>query len=316
MLFHTSVFGAPAVAPSHDVVEWSSERKRLREADVVVVHVPSWRMGRRIQRYPGQVWVAWSQESRVHYPALGDPTFMRHFDLRMTYETEADVWVPYLPGLAEWRRIAEAPVAVQRETAPVAAFVSGAADGSGRTDFLREMARYVPIDFYGRLFNNRQLAEDRGLESKLAAVARYPFCIAFENSISADYVTEKVFDALRAGSVPVYLGAPNVKAFVPEGSIIDAADFGGAREVGAYLRYLAAHPAEVARYHAWRERPLPQGLMVRAASVEREAFVRLADLCAERRGRAPTRRELGVVRRVADEIAAAVRGWGRRAPGP
>jgi hypothetical protein len=36
-----------------------------------------------------------------------------------------------------------------------------------------------------------------------------------ENSINQDYVSEKVMDSLRAGCVPIYLGAPNVRAFLP-----------------------------------------------------------------------------------------------------
>jgi len=315
VLFHTSVFGRAPRLPADGAAEWTADRKRLGEADIVVVHVPSWSMGRRVRKYPGQIWVAWSQESRVNYPALADAAFMARFDIRMTYESAAEVWVPYLPTVAEWRWIAEAPVAVQGEAAPVAAFVSGGTDNSGRTELLAELGRWVKVDFYGKLFNNRQLTEDRGPESKLEAVARYPFCIAFENSISADYVTEKVFDALRAGSIPVYFGAANVDEFVPEGSYIDAGAFGGGRELGAYLRYLSAHPAEMARYHAWRGRPLPEALLARSASVEREAFGRLLELCRERRGGAATRRELGMLRRLADEVVVGLRG-GRRGPGP
>ena len=37
-----------------------------------------------------------------------------------------------------------------------------------------------------------------------------------ENSISADYVTEKLFDAFAGGCVPIYLGAPNIEAFLPD----------------------------------------------------------------------------------------------------
>jgi hypothetical protein len=36
-----------------------------------------------------------------------------------------------------------------------------------------------------------------------------------ENSIAYDYVSEKVLDALRAGCIPIYLGAPNVRSFLP-----------------------------------------------------------------------------------------------------
>ena len=39
---------------------------------------------------------------------------------------------------------------------------------------------------------------------------QYLFTIAIENSLEYDYVTEKLWQPLAAGSVPIYLGAPNV----------------------------------------------------------------------------------------------------------
>ena len=57
-------------------------------------------------------------------------------------------------------------------------------------------------------------------------LCRYKYCIAIENSIAQDYVTEKVYDALAAGCVPIYLGAPNIADFVPSrDAIVDYNDF-------------------------------------------------------------------------------------------
>ena len=58
---------------------------------------------------------------------------------------------------------------------------------------------------------NRLLEEDTGRNSKLNLYRKYKFVIAFENAIEEDYVTEKFYDPLLAGSVPVYLGAPSIK---------------------------------------------------------------------------------------------------------
>ena len=44
---------------------------------------------------------------------------------------------------------------------------------------------------------------------------RYRYCIAIENSVAVDYVSEKVYDALVAGCLPIYLGAPNFQDFIP-----------------------------------------------------------------------------------------------------
>jgi hypothetical protein len=75
--------------------------------------------------------------------------------------------------------------------------------------------RYLQVHSYGKCLNNRALLEDTGRQTKLDKVARYKFTLAFENSLTRDYVTEKSFDPLIAGSVPVYLGAPNIEEFAP-----------------------------------------------------------------------------------------------------
>jgi alpha-1,3-fucosyltransferase 10 len=49
-----------------------------------------------------------------------------------------------------------------------------------------------------------------------AAVCRYKFCVAMENSIRQDYMTEKMWDALAAGCIPVYLGSSNAQHIVPD----------------------------------------------------------------------------------------------------
>lgn len=306
-LFYTPFFNRVPDLPPVDGVDWSVDRRQLGLADVVVVHLPNCRPTFRARRYPGQSWVGWSLESTINYPLMVDRAFMSQFDFRMTYERDADVWTPYLPAPDEWERIRSAPLALHQEEAPVVAFISNGDDRMGRAQQMAELLRFVRIDSYGRLFNNRQLPADDGGLSKRRTVARYPFCIAFENSSAPDYVTEKIFDALSAGSIPVYRGAPNVADYVPPGSYIDAAAYGSARELGTYLNYLAQHPEAAARYHDWRRQELPPALLERAASTTVEPFQRLVDLCRERHGNRPTRRQLSPLTRAGDALAVQLR---------
>ena len=54
------------------------------------------------------------------------------------------------------------------------------------------------------------------------ALRRYRFYLAFENTCETGYVTEKVYNGLDAGVIPVYLGAPDIADYVPKGSILGA----------------------------------------------------------------------------------------------
>jgi hypothetical protein len=37
-----------------------------------------------------------------------------------------------------------------------------------------------------------------------------------ENSIERDYLTEKMWDALAAGCIPIYMGSPTARDTVPD----------------------------------------------------------------------------------------------------
>ena len=60
------------------------------------------------------------------------------------------------------------------------------------------------------------------VEAKQAALRRYRFTICFENACGIDdYITEKLFDCLLAGTIPIYYGAPNITERVPADCFIE-----------------------------------------------------------------------------------------------
>jgi len=79
----------------------------------------------------------------------------------------------------------------------------------------------------------------RGMvEEKLPVLSQYKFTFCLENSVFPGYVTEKIFDAMFAGSVPVYLGAPDVLNFIPKNCFIDLRDFKSLKELDVFLSSL------------------------------------------------------------------------------
>jgi hypothetical protein len=110
--------------------------------------------------------------------------------------------------------------------------------------------------------------------------------------VEPDYVTEKLFDALTAGSVPVYLGAPNVAEFAPAPHCyVNTADFAGPVELAAYLNRLVEDERAYGEYLAWKAAGLSPAFRALAAQVERPALERL---CAHLRATVdPVRRPGG-----------------------
>ncbi len=248
--------------------ELTFDRARFDKADAVIFHIPSLPRPLRLRKRRGQRWVALSMESDVNYPQLLHAKFMAWFDYTMTYRLDSDFPAIYLDPQV----VVDLFKPAQPKTADAAAvyIASNLDDRSGRTDYVREMMRHMPIDSYGRCLQNRTLPDDRGRRTKLETIAGYRFTLAYENSISRDYVTEKFFDPLIAGSVPVYLGAPNIADFAPgDHCYIDATDFDGPRALASHLLELAHDDEAYRKYLAWKDQP------------PRDEFDRLVDLTRE-----------------------------------
>ena len=84
------------------------------------------------------------------------------------------------------------------------------------------------------------------VESKSSTLSRYAFAICFENMAMQGWVTEKIFDCLVAGTIPVYLGAPDIEDCVDPECFVDMRRFSGYDELRAHLHGLS--PAEVRAY--------------------------------------------------------------------
>lgn len=286
ILFYTRYFAKNADLRSIDPgipAHFTNDRRLIEKADAVVFHLPNKKEFGDARKYPGQLWVLWSQESSQNLPMMRDPTFLRNFDLRMTYETDADVWAPYLPKREQWLGTRRAEVKPKASDAPVVMFQSSGFNLSRREEFVSELARHVGLHSYGRFLNNRSVeGPDLGIVTKLETIARYPFCIAFENSICDDYVTEKLFEPLLVGSVPLYLGASNAARFAPPGSFIDVTKFAGPKQLADYLKHLLQNPGEYEAYFQWRTRPFTAEFERYLDVVDTEPFLRLADLVRNR----------------------------------
>lgn len=300
VLLYNGFFGTyPGLGrfPSVPEIEFIADRRQLRSADAVVLHLPEARKMRDAVKYPGQLWVGWSMESLANTPVRAETAAMAAFDLHMGFERSSDVWCTYVRPAEEWRRALALPAIEARESAPAVLFQSANSDQCGRDPYLSELMQHLPFDSYGRFLNNRKLSgPDHGTDSKLEVLRRYRFTLAFENSMEPDYVTEKFFQPLMMGSVPVYRGAPNVVDFAPDaGSFIDASQM-TPRELAEHLRMVADDEAACARLLAWRAAPMRPGFAAlieqRGVSpLERLAFL-LRDRLADRGERPAARRPI------------------------
>lgn len=246
------MFGLPLDLPDDIPRHFQITTDRSRDfcADVIVFHLPDLREIPYEYKPSHQLWVAWCMESDVNYPFLNDEEIMSYFDIKMTYRLDSQVPLTYLRD----RYLASFRTPPKIKTKGINAFISNPLDQSGRLEYFKELRKHLEIDSYGKVLNNCKLVgDDYSHEAKESLIADYKFTIAFENSISEDYVTEKFFQPLAAGSIPVYLGAPNINDFAPGNNcFINVKDFCCAESLANYIKGLYEDDKSYDKYFEWK----------------------------------------------------------------
>jgi hypothetical protein len=294
ILFYNQFFGSEPLltdlAPQ-DLDAFCWDRSLFADADAVVFHIPDLVLDTsnltdflRLEKPTAQMWIAWSMESAANYPILKNPAFLSRFDLVMSHARTADIWCPHYPPWATWVEALNRPLPAKTEKSPVVMFQSASHNNSQRIEYARELMRKINVDSYGRILQTKSLSEvDQGRTTKLATIARYKFCLSLENAFEVDYVTEKFFDPLLVGTIPVYRGAPNITQFSPgKYAFINAADFSSASELALYLKALDRDDEAYQRFLRWRQEPLFLSFQADLDAVRVPAFKRLVEIVRRR----------------------------------
>jgi len=99
-------------------------------------------------------------------------------------------------------------------------------DSDFRTTFLNYLEKVTNIDYGGSFKNNigRTIGGHHGSLELIDFYKEYKFVLAIENSSGENYITEKLFNALRAGIIPIYWGSQNINQLINEERIIQIHD--------------------------------------------------------------------------------------------
>lgn len=124
---------------------------------------------------------------------------------------------------------------------------------------IRHFAQSADFDLYGRgwvgsgpkLAHKYETAVNASYRGEIPALGKlqvlggYRFSLCLENTVFPGYVTEKIFDCMIAGCIPVYLGAPDIDDLVPPGCFVDMRDFGGSlSRLESFLRSMGPSHAK------------------------------------------------------------------------
>eukprot|EP00933_Yihiella_yeosuensis_P083360 TRINITY_DN97559_c0_g1_i1.p1 TRINITY_DN97559_c0_g1~~TRINITY_DN97559_c0_g1_i1.p1 ORF type:complete len:438 (+),score=67.22 TRINITY_DN97559_c0_g1_i1:57-1316(+) len=201
-------------------------------------------------------------------------SFWRKYDMMVTYEltpVQKDlvgfrrhhVTHGYLPSAQELLNDARrTPGYGKRRGDALIAFVSRRCgerhhtqDGrSNRTHYVKKLMKLGDsvVGSYGNCVRNRPWPEGYNRD-KSHVMKQHKFCLAIENTDHDDYVTEKLWDCLRAGAVPIYRGASNVEHYLPGGrqSAIFVDDFATPSDLVAHLKRVESNKTLWWSYRQW-----------------------------------------------------------------
>jgi hypothetical protein len=242
----------------------------------------------RHYRSPESIWgLYFNWESIVYYPWSGEKSTLSFFDItqgydRYLYDVAVDAYLlSYVPGFLPGTRLSiDAAISSKKPTPSYVTastlWMSKNCDAkSNRTGYMKELMSYMPVDAWGTCCRNKgpefppEIMKIQGtnhtvdhylgnwVPTKAAMMKKYLFTVAIENSFEHDYITEKLWQSLAVGSVPLYYGAPNVYEWLPcDDCIIDLRRFANPRAAAEYIMAVSKNATRYAEFHKWREQPV------------------------------------------------------------
>lgn len=127
-------------------------------------------------------------------------------------------------------------------------------DTKQRDRFCQLLSKYKMVDCAGKALNNtdrlKVIEETTGKNNaaKIKFMQDYKFSITFENQSAMGYITEKIWVAYLAGTIPIYWGAPNINQYFNPQSFINCHDYNSFEEVIDRIREIDNNPALFKQY--------------------------------------------------------------------
>ncbi|VDM49984.1 unnamed protein product, partial [Toxocara canis] len=208
----------------------------------------------KIRLSPQQYVVCHSQEANFCTIFLSQ----NRANMTMTYRRNSPISSPYgytvkLAPVSQ-RNDGKQPInekRIRKKSKAIAWFVSNCFAASGREEVISELKKYIDVDIYGRC---GKMYCTKGGQCEQMLNTDYHFYAAFENSISDDYITEKLWhQGYQFDVIPLVLKRRIVERYVPPYSFIAVDSFDTPREMAQYLNYLMQNKSAYLEYFAWRK---------------------------------------------------------------
>uniref|UniRef100_A0A672F6G7 Fucosyltransferase n=1 Tax=Salarias fasciatus TaxID=181472 RepID=A0A672F6G7_SALFA len=208
-------------------------------------------------RPPAQKWIWLNVEPPTKVPRLCK--YEGIYNLTLSYREDSDIFVPYgylipnvlLDKVPQTRFAKKLNSSSDPRPGFVAWVVSHWENSLERVQFYNHLKEFIKIDLFGRAGTT---ILPPGRDSVVQMIRQYRFYLAFENSQHTDYITEKLWNTVRGGAIPVVLGPSrkNYERFLPPEAFIHVDDFPTVQELALYLLKVKDSPSLIQMHLSWR----------------------------------------------------------------
>lgn len=163
------------------------------------------------------------------------------FNATWTYHSKSDIWTNHSNGFfvkrttKELNNIDNSYVQknyLKGKEIMISWLVSHCNTSSKREHYVRKLQKYIPVNIYGACGKLSCPKNSNECEHELQ---RSKFYLAFESSICDEYISKKIFHAIRNNIIPVVMGAGKYLRVLPPNSYIDVKDFKSPKALAEYL---------------------------------------------------------------------------------
>ena len=254
----------------------TTDRRYLQEADVIVFHIPYLiqELENDIVKPEKQIWVGWYMEAENKYPELRNPEVTDLFDIWMSYKNDANVTYPFYKY--DYINLFTQQLLRKPELNKALMVSSNTIYENTQQEYLKELMEYIEFDSYYDDLGPICQREPDYHQEKQNSYRSHKFVIAFEEFADADYVTDKFYDTLLAGAVPIYLGAPNIEEFAPgDNCFVDVRQFESPKSLADFIKKCYEDEQLYAKFFGWRNQPLRQSFLNKINEQKEHPLVRL-----------------------------------------
>ena len=198
-----------------------------------------------------QILAVLNSEAESRCPVAAIKT-LRSADIKVDHHLSSDITVTeacMIPNL--WKKENYKPPDPSKRKG-VALFLSHCTpDLKWRNNYILELSKYIHLHSYGTCFHNVSMPSNRNtyIDSFASTAEKHRMVVTFENTIEADYISEKIGLAYKSGVIPVYWGPPEIYQWVPGNhTFIDPQKFKGPKELAEYLKRVDEDD-DLFRYH-------------------------------------------------------------------